>query len=125
MPAWATFDEAGTRAARKSKLFVDRRSWLGTRKDGSRYIRLHGADKTAQRERLYLAWDGNCAICGKPVRGGDEDLEHNWSLGRGGDDSDANLRFTHGMKSEEPCHRDKTNREIHLRTIPWRCGHDH
>ena len=117
MPAWATRDEAGTRAARKSKLFVDRRSWIGTRKDGSIYIRLYGRDKEAQYERLHLAWDGNCAICGRPVRRGDEDLEHNRSLGSGGDDSDANLQWTHGMTSKESCHRAKHNREIRLRTI--------
>lgn len=111
MPAWATRDEAGTRAARKSKLFVCSRSWLGWRKDGSRYIRLHGRDKAAQHERLFLLWDGNCAICELPVHGCAE-LDHMRSRGKGGDDSDANQQFLHRR-----CHKVKHGREIHPRTI--------
>ena len=111
MPAWAKRDVAGTRAARKSTLFVDRRSWIGWRKDGSPYIRLYGRDKAAQCERLHLAWDGNCATCNRPVHGRAE-LDHVRSRGKGGDDSDANQQFLHRR-----CHKAKHGREIRLRTI--------
>ncbi len=109
---WARRDEAATKAARRAKRFVDRRSWIGIRHNGDMYLRLHGNDKTAQRERLHALWDGNCYLCGQPVAHGDEDLEHMISLGRGGDDSDANLDFCHGMFSKFPCHRAKGNREV-------------
>lgn len=112
MSQWAKRDEAGTRAARKAKEFVDRRSWKGWRKDGTPYIRLKGRDKEAQYGRLHFLWDGNCAACKKPCRFRVE-LHHIVSLGRGGDDSDANLQFLC-----RPCHRAAHNREVQLGTIP-------
>lgn len=118
MPQWAKRDEAATRAARKTKEFVDRRSWKGWRKDGSPFIRLHGRDKQAQRERLLFQWNGICARCGDSVIRGDEDLDHIIPLGKGGDDSDMNLQLIHGMRSQRDCHRAKHNREIRLRSIP-------
>ena len=108
MPQWGTKDVAGTCAARKSKEFLDRRSWKGWRKDGTPYIRLHGRDKEGQYQRLHLLWDGNCAVCHLPIAGKHFcELDHIRSLGKGGDDSDANLQFLC-----RPCHRAKHNREI-------------
>lgn len=115
---WARRDDAATRAARKAKRFVDRRSWIGVRSNGDMYLRLHGRDKEAQRERLFALWDGNCYLCGQPVARGDEDLEHMIPLGRGGDDSDINQDFCHSMFSKFPCHRNKTAREVQLKWLP-------
>ena len=113
MPAWARKDEAATRSARKCKEFVDRRSWIGQRKDGRPYIRLHGRDKEGQYMRLHALWNGNCNHCGLPIPGKHFcELDHVRSLGKGGDDSDSNLQFLC-----RPCHRAKHNREPRLKWI--------
>ena len=65
MPAWARRDEARTRERRKLKIFLDRRSWIGYRKNGEWYVRLYGRDKAAQWDRLFLLWDGRCKKCRK------------------------------------------------------------
>ena len=113
MPQWAKRDESATRAARKSKRFLSMKSWIGTRKNGDLYLRLHGKDKEAQRERLLLEWDGYCQNCFQPKRNGEVELDHTIPLSRGGDCQDRNLRFLC-----RPCHRAKHNREIRLRWIP-------
>jgi len=113
MPAWARRDEAATKAARKERRFLDRRSWIGVRKNGDLYLRLHGKDKSAQRERLDWFWHNRCALCGKAIGIEEAELDHKVSLGRGGDDQDSNLQFLC-----RPCHAKKHNRSIHLRTIP-------
>jgi len=114
MPQWAKRDEAGTRAARKAKEFLDRRSWKGWRKDRTPFIRLHGRDKEAQYQRIHFLWRGYCAVCERPIPGKHFcELDHVVSLGRGGDDADSNLQFLC-----RPCHRAKHNREVQLGTIP-------
>jgi len=110
MPQWAKRDEAGTRVARKAKEFLDRRSWKGWRKDGTPYVRLHGRDKEAQYERLFLIWSGVCAACGRNSLGLSRafwELDHIRSLGRGGSDADENLQFLC-----RACHERKHNRGI-------------
>jgi 5-methylcytosine-specific restriction endonuclease McrA len=116
MPQWAKRDEAGTRAARKSKEFLDRRSWKGWRKDGSPFLRLHGRDKEAQYDRLHFLWNGTCAGCKAILIGKPRELDHIRSLGRGGDDADKNLQFLC-----RKCHQGrggKHDRNPRLRSIP-------
>lgn len=112
MPLWARRDELATRAARKEKRFLDRRSWIGIRRDNTLYLRLYGCDKESQYLALHLLWDGLCAKCSKPVKDNWRELDHMISLGRGGDDQDSNLQFLC-----RPCHRRKHNREVQLRAV--------
>jgi 5-methylcytosine-specific restriction endonuclease McrA len=118
MSKWAKLDKLATQAARECGEFICRKSWYGIRSDGSQFKRLHGADKVGQRERLFALWNGLCSGCGLPVARGDEDMDHTVPLSKGGDDSDANMNFRHGMWSKHRCHRAKHNREPRLSTWP-------
>ncbi len=113
---WARRDVLATQAARECGEFQCRKSWYGVRRDGSLFVRLYGCDKRGQYDRLHALWNGNCSVCGLPVARGDEYLDHTLSLGKGGDDSDANMNFRHGMRSRYACHRAKHNREPRLST---------
>lgn len=69
---------------------------------------LYGVDAADAYERAYLLWDGNCGLCGLPVRFGDAERHHIRSKGRHlRDDRDENQVFVHRR-----CHREKHNREV-------------
>ncbi len=57
--------------------------------------------------RIFVANDGKCAICGNPIRiGEDFDIEHPDPLWAGGSDNDLDLTIVH-----ERCHAPKTAAE--------------
>jgi hypothetical protein len=87
----------------KEAHFLDRRSVIGRRMDGSLHVRLFGRDMIALHERVFERDGHRCVDCGWPYAGrswtycelvqrGDIHLElsHNIPRGRGGSDTEEN-----------------------------------
>jgi hypothetical protein len=110
MPQWAKRDEVGTRTARNSKEFVDRRSWKGWHKDGTPHIRLYGRDKERRHDEIKAR--GWCELKITPqckVLNGQRGAHwhHDPPLGKGGDDS-----LEGGKWACVPCHSAAHRREV-------------
>src|SRR5215472_18131478 len=102
---WANFScgraKEETKRGRKAKEFVDRRSKVGIRPDGTFYTRLYGTDKSHLRERCLERDSFRCTDCGAT---GQLDMSHELSLGRGGDDTLGNVRSRCSDRSPNRCH---------------------
>lgn len=85
----------------KAMHFADRRSWVGTKSDGTLYMRCFGKDMAAMRRALLSQSGGRCAMCHVACLMSGE-VDHVLSRGKGGDDSLANLQFLC-----RDCHRKK------------------
>lgn len=108
-----------TRAARKSKEFVDRRSYYNL----AGHVFLRGHDRSIRRLDLMCHFGMICQICKKEVLFWDADYEHivGGSKHRRCDcfytkladgSIHTNVQLVHGMFSKMPCHRRKHHREV-------------
>jgi hypothetical protein len=100
---WAKFSAALT----KKEQFRDRRSKVGIRPDGTRFLKLAGFDMSLQRERVFERDTNKCANCGGYEFSGFLELDHILSRGKGGDDSMNNLQLLGGRFSKCKCHLHK------------------
>ena len=98
-------------AATAAQHFVDKRSKVCI----SGAWHLHGQDARDAYDKAYKDWNAAgrlCGRCGFFVAKEDEDWEHVKAKSKGRDDHPRNRRFSHGMFSRHPCHRNEHNREI-------------
>jgi hypothetical protein len=116
-------DVAATKAARKAGE-IHAPSFISI----AGHVYLFGKDVSAVRLIVRTHAGGYCYLCGKFCADWDGDLEHLKSgrffqrcfcFGRTLADGTicSNLGWAHSTRSVHPCHRDKHNREVHLRTL--------
>jgi hypothetical protein len=116
-------DKALTREYRKRKVFLSPNSWISI----AGHVYLAGKDASARRAEVFEA-EPFCALCKRLLRAGQGDLEHIrggrpiarcWCYHQKLADGTfcTNVRRTHGMFDQEPCHRQKHNREVHLKRL--------
>lgn len=102
---WAKFSKVLTDEARASGEFLDPKSRIGIRMDGTRYVRLGKLDWNIQYERVFERDKSKCQKCGNGLTQIDGEIDHVIPRGRGGDDSLLNLQLLGGPWSICKCHR--------------------
>jgi 5-methylcytosine-specific restriction endonuclease McrA len=103
---WARPDEEATQLAG----FLDRRSWIGHKRNGKPYRRLFGRDRSLVREQVLNNQQFKCAICKRRITSLSAELDEIHSHGKGGDDSVPNLQMICGRYTKHRCHVLKHNR---------------
>jgi 5-methylcytosine-specific restriction endonuclease McrA len=90
---FARYSKVLTEEARASKRFLDKRSKIGLKPDGSQFVKLYGLDMSLQRSRVWEMSGALCAKCGECIDWEDSEMHHKTSRGKGGDDSILNLEM--------------------------------
>lgn len=112
-------DDAATKAAYRSKRFVDRRSWISI--GGHQYLR--GQDRSNVRAKVFRKHAKNCQLCGERLREGEGDMDHIigkrpkmrcdcWGTKLADGTRHTNLRRTCEMMKPGSCHAEKHHRVL-------------
>lgn len=95
--AWASYNTLRSKEATKSAGFLDKRSRIGFRRDGTEFEKLKGVDMENRRRQVYERDGGKCQGCGEKLFFGQGsarsmEMDHILPRGKGGDDSLDNLQ---------------------------------
>lgn len=71
--------------------------------------------------RIYTKQNGVCPICNRVLRAGHWDLDHIKALINGGENREANLQAV----CDDPCHSDKTKRDVAEKSKNYRVASKH
>lgn len=108
---FAKFSQALTQEARDRKQFIDKKSRIGLRADGSIFVKLGKLDWEIQFLRVVERDNWKCQGCGAQLNSITADVDHVLSRGKGGDDSLSNLRLLGNYLSDCKCH---PKRHLHV-----------
>lgn len=87
--------------------FSNKRSKIGLKSDGTKMVRLAGADMSDLWRKAYFRDEQSCVDCKVPAWKEKLELSHDISRGRGGSDELENVH----MRCI-PCHRKRDNNQV-------------
>jgi HNH endonuclease len=116
---FAHYSEGLTKHARQLKRFLDKRSKIGLRPDGSQFVKLGKKDWEIQYQRVVERDHWECQgfrdghFCLTKLNSETADVDHILPRGKGGDDSLSNLQLLGNYLSACKCHSKKHLRIKH------------